>query len=327
MRIGDICSSNPPSVAAIGFFDGVHRGHRFLIGQVRGEAVRRGLASAVVTFPVHPRKVLQADFCPRLLTTPQEKLALLAEAGLDLCFLPDFTPHLAALSAREFMEVLRGRYNIRVLVIGYDHRFGHNRAEGFGDYVRYGGELGMEVLPAEAYRLPSLPDGRPVSSSLVRQLLAEEGDVSLAADCLGYRYFLEGTVVGGRGVGHRLGFPTANLQVGNPDKLVPANGVYAVQVDFGGRRRGGMLNIGVRPTLDNGDDRSIEVHVFDYDGDAYGLPMRLTFVQRMRGEQKFASLDELKQQLAQDEAAVRQTLLHAGVISAASGCNPSYTRE
>ena len=313
MRIGDICSYNPPSVATIGFFDGVHRGHRFLIGQVQREAVRRGLASAVITFPVHPRKVLQADFCPRLLTTSQEKLALLDSAGVDLCILLDFTPHLASLSAREFMEVLRNRYNIRVLVIGYDHRFGHNRSEGFGDYVRYGGELGMEVLPAEAYSLPALPDGRPVSSSLVRQLLGE-GNVALAADCLGYRYFLNGTVVGGRGIGHKLGYPTANLQPDSPDKLIPANGVYAVQVDIAGRRYGGMLNIGVRPTLDNGADRSIEVYIFNFNDNAYGHPMRLSFIRRMRGERKFASLDELKQQLAQDEATARQTLQAAGVL-------------
>ncbi len=313
MRIGDICSYNPPSVATIGFFDGVHRGHRFLIGQVQREAVRRGLASAVITFPVHPRKVLQADFCPRLLTTSQEKLALLDSAGVDLCILLDFTPHLASLSAREFMEVLRNRYNIRVLVIGYDHRFGHNRSEGFGDYVRYGGELGMEVLPAEAYSLPALPDGRPVSSSLVRQLLGE-GNVALAADCLGYRYFLNGTVVGGRGIGHKLGYPTANLQPDSPDKLIPANGVYAVQVDIAGCRYGGMLNIGVRPTLDNGADRSIEVYIFDFNEDAYGRPMRLSFIRRMRGECKFASLDELKQQLLRDEAAIRQALREAEVL-------------
>ena len=125
MRIGDICSNNPPSVATIGFFDGVHRGHRFLIDQVRREAAGRGLESAVITFPVHPRQVLQSDYRPKLLTTPQEKLSLLEETGIDTCILLDFTPHLASLTAREFMEVLKNRYNIRALVIGYDHRFGH----------------------------------------------------------------------------------------------------------------------------------------------------------------------------------------------------------
>lgn len=314
MRLDSICAHNSPCAATIGFFDGVHRGHRFLIEQVQREAVARAMSSAVVTFPVHPRKVLQPDFCPRLLTTREEKLTLLGQLGIDSCILLDFTPHLASLSAREFMEVLHHRYNICVLVVGYDHRFGHNRSEGFDDYVRYGRELGMEVLPAEAYSVPALPDGRPVSSSLIRRLLLEEGDVATAAECLGYRYFLNGTVAAGRGIGHTLGYPTANLLPGSPDKLVPANGVYAVQVDLEGRHYGGMLNIGTRPTLANGDDRSIEVYIFGFDGDAYHRPLRLTFVRRMRGEHKFASLDELKQQLLKDEAAVRQTLQQAEVM-------------
>ena len=311
MRLDSICSHHSPCVATIGFFDGVHRGHRFLIGQVRREAAWRGMESAVVTFPVHPRKVLQPGFCPRLLTTRDEKLDLLAQLDIDRCILFDFTPHLASLSACEFMEVLRNRYNIHTLVVGYDHRFGHNRSEGFDDYVRHAADLGMEVLPAEAC---SAPGGRPVSSSLIRRLLQDEGDVAQAADCLGYRYFLCGTVVGGRGIGHTLGFPTANLQPDSPDKLIPANGVYAVQVDIDGHSYGGMLNIGVRPTLDNGADRSIEVYIFDFNEDVYGRSMRLSFICRMRGECKFASLDELKAQLLKDEVAVRQTLQAADVL-------------
>ena len=308
MRIGDICSHNPPSVATIGFFDGVHEGHRFLISEVQREAAARHLASAVVTFSAHPRSVLQPAFCPQLLTTPQEKLSLLDRTGLDYCFLLDFTPHLASLSARRFMEVLKHRYNIRVLLIGYDHRFGHNRTEGFDDYVNYGNELGIEVLPARAYSLPSLPDGRPISSSLIRQLL-QGGEVTLAGQCLGYHYFLNGTVVSGHGVGHRLGYPTANLQVDHPSKIIPANGVYAVQVEMNGNRHNGMLNIGCRPTLNNGNDRSIEVYIFDFKEDIYNCPLRLSFVQRVRGEQKFASVDALKAQLQQDEAEIRE-LLH-----------------
>ena len=314
MRLDSICTHNPPCVATIGFFDGVHRGHRFLIEQVRREATARGMDSAVVTFPVHPRKVLQPGFCPRLLTTREEKLALLGGLDIDSCILLDFTPHLASLSAKDFMEVLRHRYNIRALVVGYDHRFGHNRSEGFDDYVRYGRELGMEVLPAEAYSMPALADGRPVSSSLIRHLLQEEGDVATAAECLGYRYFIGGTVAAGRGIGHTLGYPTANLLPGSPDKLVPANGVYAVQVDVEGRCYGGMLNIGTRPTLANGDDRSIEVYIFDFNEDVYHRPLRLTFVRRMRGEHKFASLDGLKQQLAADEEAVRRALQQAEAV-------------
>ena len=295
---------HPPAVATIGFFDGVHRGHRFLIRQVQREAAARGLASSVITFPIHPRQVLQSDYRPRLLTTPPEKLQLLEQTGIWQCILLDFTPHLSGLSARDFMEVLKRRYRIAALVIGYDHRFGHNRCEGFDDYARHGRELGIEVLPAEACRLG---DGTAVSSSLVRRLLSE-GDVSQANRCLGYTYFIYGNVVGGHRVGHRLGYPTANLQPGHPDKLVPANGVYAVEVEVGGERHGGMLNIGRRPTIGNGDDRSIEVHIFDFDRDIYGQPLRLEFVRRIRPERKFASINELAAQLRRDSEEIRALL-------------------
>ena len=270
---------------------------------MRREAAARGLSSAVITFPLHPRQVLQNDYRPQLLTTPQEKLSLLEETGIDTCILLDFTPHLASLTAREFMEV----YRIRALVIGYDHRFGHNRSEGFEDYARHGQELGIDILPAEAFRLPAAPDGNPVSSSLIRRLL-RTGDVSQAAECLGYPYFLNGTVVSGRRIGHQLGYPTANLQPDHPDKIIPANGVYAVRVETGGKTYGGMLNIGRRPTLDNGDDRSIEVHIFDFDRDIYRESLRLSFVQRIREERKFNSVDELTEQLHRDAGTIRALL-------------------
>lgn len=304
MRIGDICSNNRPGMATIGFFDGVHCGHCFLIRQVECEAAARGLAPTVITFPTHPRQVLQSEYRPRLLTTPAEKLQRLEQTGVEQCLLLDFTAHLATLSARDFMEVLKHRYRIGGLLIGYDHRFGHNRSEGFDDYVRYGRELGIEVLPAEAFRLP---DGTAVSSSLVRRLLSD-GDVAAANRCLGYAYNVGGTVVSGHRVGHRLGYPTANLLPDHPDKLVPANGVYAVRVEIGGEQHGGMLNIGRRPTLDNGDDRSIEVHIFDFDRDIYQQPLRLSFVQRIRAERRFDSLDELVAQLHRDAAEIRAML-------------------
>ena len=310
MKIGDNGLANPPAAATIGFFDGVHLGHRFLIGQVCREARARGLASLAVTFPEPPRAVLCPGFRPELLATPQEKLSLLEQTGVEYCALLPFTRQMAALSARQFMQLLKERFRIRLLVVGYDHRFGHDRAEGFDDYVRHGRELGMDVLPAEAYRLPGWTGGGvppTVSSSLIRHLLVE-GDVERAAACLGYRYSLGGTVAGGRRIGRELGFPTANLRPDNPCKLVPADGVYAVTAQVDGRTYGGMLNIGRRPTLDNGDDRSIEAHLFDFDHDIYGHPMRLTFVRRIRPERKYASLDELTAQLRHDEEEIRALL-------------------
>ncbi|MCD8183137.1 MAG: bifunctional riboflavin kinase/FAD synthetase [Bacteroides sp.] len=292
-----------PSVATIGFFDGVHRGHRFLIEQVRDIATTRNLASSVITFPVHPRKVMHPDFHPELLTTCDEKVALLADVGLDYCIMLDFTPELAHLSAKQFMTILKENYRIEALVIGHDHRFGHNRSEGFEDYVRYGQELGMEVILARAYS----NDGIMVSSSVIRRLLSE-GNASDAGDCLGYPFFLDGTVVGGYHVGRKISFPTANLRVNDAEKLVPADGVYAVYVFVGGQKYAGMLSIGYRPTLNNGTDRSIEVHIFHFDANIYNQPMRISFVRYTRPELKFNSIEELIEQLHKDAAEVKVIL-------------------
>lgn len=285
-----------PCVATIGFFDGVHRGHRYLIEQVREVAAAHGFASGVVTFPVHPRKVVQPEYHPELLTAYEEKVALLAETGLDYCMMLDFTPEVAILSAKEFMLFLYNHYNIRALVIGYDHRFGHNRSEGFDDYVRYGQELGIEVILAHAY----IDKDVAVSSSVIRQLLSE-GNVSDAASCLGYDYFLNGMVVSGYRVGRKIGFPTANLRVDDSDKLVPSDGVYAVRVTVAGQSYGGMLSIGYRPTMANGTDRSIEVNIFNFHSDIYEQYICLSFVRYLRPELKFDSIDELIAQLHKDK--------------------------
>lgn len=285
-----------PSVATIGFFDGVHRGHRFLIGQVLDAARVRGLSSMLITFPQHPRMVMQTSYQPRLLTTFDEKCSLLSTTGADVCVALPFTRELAALSARQFMQqVLRDRLQVRTLVIGYDHRFGHDRTEGFDDYVRYGAELGMEVLRAEAFVMGATN----VSSSVARASL-EAGEVDVAARCLGYNYFLDGRVTTGQQIGRTLGFPTANLQVDDSLKLVPADGVYAVRVQVEGDIYKGMLNIGCRPTIDDDSRRTIEVHLFHFAGDLYGQSLRVEFLRRIRGEQKFSSREALARQLQQD---------------------------
>ena len=250
----------------------------------------------MVTFPVHPRKVVQPEYHPELLTTCEEKVSLLTETGLDYCMMLDFTPDVAILSAKEFMLFLYSHYNIRALVIGYDHRFGHNRSEGFDDYVRYGQELGIEVILARAY----IDKDVAVSSSVIRQLLSE-GNVSEAAACLGYDYFLNGMVVSGYRVGRKIGFPTANLRVDDPDKLVPSDGVYVVRVTVAGQIYGGMLSIGYRPTIANGTDRSIEVNIFNFHSDIYEQYICISFVRYLRPELKFDSIDELIAQLHKDK--------------------------
>ena len=310
--IRDISAIKPePCVATIGFFDGVHAGHRYLIQQVKEIAAAKGLRSALVTFPVHPRKVMNAAYRPELLTTPKEKISLLADIGVDYCLMLDFTPDISQLTAREFMNrLLKERYQVKCLVIGYDHRFGHNRSEGFEDYVCYGKEIGIEVIRAQAYTSDiEIGTARniPVSSSLIRKLL-HEGEVEIAARCLKYEYFLDGTVVGGYQVGRKIGFPTANLSVDDPDKLIPADGVYAVWVEVEGERYKGMLYIGDRPTLNNGKDISMEVNILDFSGDIYNDSIRVSFVQYVRRDIKFDSLEELKAQLEKDRCTVNNLL-------------------
>lgn len=300
-----------PCVATIGFFDGVHAGHRYLIQQVKEIAATKGLRSALVTFPIHPRKVMNADYRPELLTTPEEKISLMAETGVDYCLMLDFTPEIAHLTALGFMtQILKERYQVSCLVIGYDHRFGHNRSESFEDYVRYGEAIGIEVIRAQAYSKNieiGTEQNIPVSSSLIRKLL-HQGEVDIAARCMGYEYFLDGTVVGGYQVGRKIGFPTANLNVDNPDKLIPADGVYAVWVTLDGNTYMGMLNIGKRPTIDNGPDRTIEVNILHFHSDIYDKSIRLTFVKRTRPELKFNSVDELIAQLHKDAEEVEALL-------------------
>ncbi|MBE6287321.1 MAG: bifunctional riboflavin kinase/FAD synthetase [Mediterranea massiliensis] len=301
MKTGAIYSNKQAIVATIGFFDGVHRGHRYLIKQVSEIAASRSMDTAVITFSQHPRKVMQSEFTPELLTSCEEKQRLLKETGVHHVFLLAFTPELSRFSARQFMEVLRQDYNVRVLVIGYDHRFGHNRSEGFHDYVRYGKELDIEILPAEVY------SEIEVSSSAIRRLLYN-GNVSKANILLGYTYRLHGIVVGGYRNGREIGYPTANLQVTENDKLIPADGVYAVQVTIERENYGGMLSIGRRPTFKNGDNRSIEVHIFDFQKDIYNEPIEVAFIAHTRNILSFDSINELVTQLSKDKEEVKALL-------------------
>ena len=298
----------PPSAATVGCFDGVHLGHRFLMKQVAEVAAREGLCPVAVTFGQHPRQVLRPD-CPlELLTTCEERLSLLEGTGAEYAVVLDFTPGLAALPARRFMEeILKVRLHVQALVIGHDHRFGHGRAECFEDYCRYGAELGMEVFRAEPFAM----DGVNVNSSGIR-LLLREGDVAAAASRLGYRYSLDGMVVGGYRVGRKLGFPTANIEVACREKLVPADGVYAVQVSVGGKRYAGMLDIGNRPSFADGGGRTLEVHILDFSSDIYGQFVRVAFVERIRSNIKFGSMEALAAQLRADAGQVRAVMAAAG---------------
>lgn len=292
-----------PAVATIGFFDGVHLGHRHLIKSVVDSAKEMGLQSAVVTFDRHPRQVVQTDYVPQLLTTLDEKLQLLCDTGVDLAVVLPFDRQMASLSAHDFMrDVLKKQLCVERLVIGYDNRFGHGRTDGFPEYVDYGRELGIEVVGHEAY----LPDGLRVSSSAVRRALAD-GNVKEACQMLGRAYQISGKIVAGFQEGRKMGFPTANLSLKGNTCLLPKNGVYAVGVAIDGESTAhmGMTNIGLRPTF-GGQQLTCETHLLDFQGDLYGHTLCLSFFERIRGERLFDGERALAQQLSMDEQAVRQ---------------------
>lgn len=286
--------------ATIGFFDGVHRGHQFMIDSLTTMAHAQGRQSLVITFDRHPRQVVHADYVPQLITTTDEKLQLLHATAADRIEMLHFDAQMAQLSAYEFMrQVLHEKYGVAMLLTGYDNRFGHNRAEGFADYVRYGEEMGMKVLQ----NTPIDIDGMRVSSSLIRRQLAE-GSINEANNCLGHPYSITGCVAHGFQEGRRIGFPTANIVPESAEKLVPGNGVYATRVSVeGGEWMPAMLNIGTNPTFQR-QQTTIEAHIIGFEGDIYGRKVRVEFGRKLRDEQRFESVEALQKQLETDKKEV-----------------------
>lgn len=306
MRVIESCDSTPVQgglVAAIGMFDGVHLGHLTLLDAVKREAQQRSLHSAVVTFRQHPHTILHPDDNIKMLMTVQARLDALSSQDIDYAVLLDFTTGLSALGALDFMRLLHDRYGVRVLLMGYNHRFGHDRSSSFAQYVQWGVEAGIEVIKAPEY----LGRYAPVSSSIIRNLIAA-GKVDDAMRCMGRPYTLAGHVVHGFRNGRGMGFPTANVGQIAPDALIPHNGAYAVMVTLQGKQWQGMVNVGYRPTLGESDRLSIEVNIFDFDGDVYGEPITLEFIQFLRLEFKMVSVDELRHQLELDRDKARAIL-------------------
>lgn len=284
--------------ATVGFFDGVHLGHRFLIDELKRIAHNQQQLSAVITFTSHPRKVLHADFQPLLLTTFDEKIVQLSTTGIDLCIVLDFSVEMSKLYAFDFLnQILFKQFNVKTLLVGHDHRFGHNRAEGFFEYKAYGEQIGLQVIQASRF---TLPDYSHVSSSDIRKALINT-DIVKANKLLNYNYAVSGKVADGFKIGRKLGFPTANIEPIDTEKLIPASGVYAVKVFVENSWFNGMLNIGNRPTIDNDEHISIEVNIFDFEKDIYNQQIKVVFIGKIRDEQKFNSLDELIFQLNQDK--------------------------
>ena len=283
-------------VVATGFFDGVHVGHRLVIGQLVAAAAARGDESMVITFWPHPRNVLQKEARSlRLLTTLAQKKQMLHELGVDRVEVLSFTKDFSAMTMEEYLRHIMKEYGATAILLGYDNRIGCDAADS-DQVARMAENLGLEVIRTEM--VPS-EAGFAVSSTKIRERL-EAGDIKEASKMLGYDYSMHGVVVSGNRLGRTIGFPTANMQLYEPLKLVPGNGVYFVKVNVLDRVFYGMCNIGLRPTVGAGNARTIETNIFGFDEDIYGLDIEVTFISRIREERKFGSLEELKHQLESD---------------------------
>jgi riboflavin kinase/FMN adenylyltransferase len=278
----------PGAVVTCGTFDGVHRGHQAVLAEVLRRARGTNLTSVLITFDPHPLAVVNPAAAPKLLTLPEEKQELIAATGIDRLVLLPFTPAIAQLDADAFVRRLRDEQGMQELVLGYDHGFGRGRA---GD-----------VAVVEAVR----DDGQPISSTLIRTAVAH-GDLDAAARWLGRPYGIRGHVVQGAGRGRTIGVPTLNLAPPDPRKLLPPDGVYAVWVEVRGRRYGGMMNQGPRPTFGE-SARALEAHLFDFSGDVYGETVRVEWIRRLRDVQAFQSREALVAQLERDRQSARASL-------------------
>lgn len=283
--------------ATIGLFDGVHAGHRYLIDSLKKEAEKRGLKSMVLTFNNNPKQVLRTNFKPQLLTTPDEKRVQLQSLQLDSIVELDFTKEMAALSAFDFIQqVLYDKYQVGLLLVGHDHRFGKDRVDGFPEYVTYGKQTGIEVIEAAQFSTPSL---KQISSSTIRTALTN-GKIEQATALLSYPYSFEGEVISGYKVGRKIGFATANLKPVHPDKIIPGLGVYMVEIFWQNRPYKAMMNIGRRPTMDNDNNISLEVHILDFQEEIYGQILKVSFLKKIRDEKKFNAVEDLVEQLKKD---------------------------
>ena len=296
-------TTQQPTVLTIGTFDGVHLGHQKIIERVVTTARQEGLLATIFTFFPHPRMVVQHDKSLKLIHTLEEKKQLLQQLGVDLLVIQPFNEAFAQLTAEEFVStILVQRLNVKKVIIGYDHRFGRNRTANIDDMRLFGEKYGFAVEEISVQEV----DEVSVSSTKIREAL-NKGDVTTAEHYLGTPYSLTGTVVHGLKLGRTLGYPTANIQVTEDYKLIPKDGVYAVYSYIGERKVYGMMSIGKNPTIE-GKGASIEVYFFDFNGDLYDQKLTIEFVQYLREEQKFDTIDLLKKQLQDDETAARKAI-------------------
>lgn len=289
---------NNQTIATIGFFDGVHTGHQFLLSKLQTLSQASAMDSLVVSFNNSPQKVLYPERTIKILTTPTEKIALFSQKDISHCLMLNFDTKIATLRANDFLQNLKQNFGVQKLLIGYDHRFGSDAMASFEDYQKLGSELGVEIIQCPRFD----NNGIQVSSSKIR-LCISEGDIETANRLLGYNYTITGKVVHGNKIGRTIGIPTANLNVDN-EKLIPKNGVYIIESNIKKHVYKGLLNIGIRPTI-NGSSQTIETHLIDFNGDIYDEKITLYIKKRLRNEIKFSSIAELQQQIEIDKNLLR----------------------
>lgn len=288
--------SKEPTVVTIGTFDGVHIGHQKIVKRLINTGKKESLKSVILTFFPHPRMVLQKDSNIKLINTIAERREILDTLGLDLLIVKKFTKEFSRLTAEDFVkQILVDKLNAKKVIIGYDHRFGRNRNADINDLKVFGDTFGFQVEEISVQDL----DDVAISSTKIRKAL-NEGDINKVSRFLGYDFMLNGTVVKGKGLGKQLQYPTANIRIDEDYKLIPKRGSYIVSSKIDNKLFYGMMNIGVNPTV-NGQKETIEVHFFNFNTDIYNKKIKINLLQRLRDEQKFESVEALKNQLAKDK--------------------------
>lgn len=288
--------SNKRTVVTLGTFDGVHLGHKSILHKLKEATNGFEEESLVLTFFPHPRMILQQDSDIKLLNTIQEKADLLNQFGIDNLVIQKFDNSFSQLSAEDFVkQILVDIFKVKKIIIGYDHRFGKNRSADINDLIAFGAKYDFDVEQISAQEI----DDVSVSSTKIRNAIAD-GNIKLANEFLGYPYFITGKVIKGKQLGRTIGYPTANVKVDESYKLIPPIGVYATFASIEGERYFGMLNIGTNPTIGE-NPITIEMNIFDFDKDIYGKKIAIGFIDKIRDQQKFSSLDELKNALEKDK--------------------------
>jgi riboflavin kinase/FMN adenylyltransferase len=289
-------NSTKKTIVTIGTFDGVHIGHQKIIEKLIQETKKADCESLILTFFPHPKMVLNGSSSIKLLNTINEKSSLLEKMGLDNLVIHPFDKKFSNLSAEEFVKtILVDSFNLKKIIIGYDHRFGNNRAANIDDLISFGKKYDFEVEQISAQEIDSVS----VSSTKIRDAISD-GNMIVANEFLGYDYILSGKIITGKQLGRTIGFPTANIKIEENYKLIPKNGVYIVKSHLQEKTVFGIMNIGLNPTV-NGEDLSIEVHFLDFEADLYNKNITVSVIARIRDEQKFTSIDLLKAQIQEDK--------------------------